>query len=171
MARKKQGSDIPTYDAFFKPVIQALIDLGGSGSIEEINARVYDILRLPDNVLSVPHGEDGRTEVEYRLAWTRTYLKKAGLIDNSSRGVWSIVSSEVRPEHIKPDEIQKKVKEQSRTSGQSNDTPTQEELNTQNVSVEDWKDQILNQLYQIQPAAFERLAQRLLRESGFIQVE
>lgn len=36
---------------------------------------------------------------------------------------------------------------------------------------EEWKEQLLNILYQITPAAFERLAQRLLRESGFFQVE
>ena len=36
---------------------------------------------------------------------------------------------------------------------------------------EEWKEQLLNILYEITPAAFERLAQRILRESGFFQVE
>lgn len=34
-----------------------------------------------------------------------------------------------------------------------------------------WKGEILNKLFNISPSAFERLAQRLLRESGFVQVE
>jgi restriction system protein len=36
---------------------------------------------------------------------------------------------------------------------------------------ENWKQQLLNTLYNISPSAFERLAQRVLRESGFSQVE
>ena len=38
-------------------------------------------------------------------------------------------------------------------------------------NIEIWKDKLLNVLYNITPAAFERLSQRLLRESGFFQVE
>ena len=73
MARKRQYADLPAYDEMMSPVLQALIDLGGSGTIEEINGKVYELLKL---------GEDGtRTEVEYRLAWTRTYLKKYGLLN------------------------------------------------------------------------------------------
>jgi len=34
-----------------------------------------------------------------------------------------------------------------------------------------WEDKLLDVLKNIPPAAFERLCQRLLRESGFIQVE
>src|SRR3546814_13541187 len=42
---------------------------------------------------------------------------------------------------------------------------------TGNDSVEDWQDTLLSVLRRMDPAAFGRLAQRLLRESGFVQVE
>src|SRR3546814_10321340 len=42
---------------------------------------------------------------------------------------------------------------------------------TGNDAVEDWQDTLLSVLRRMDPAAFERLAQRLLRESGFVQVE
>lgn len=32
------------------------------------------------------------TEVEYRLTWTRTYMKKVGILENSSRGVWALTA-------------------------------------------------------------------------------
>jgi restriction system protein len=35
----------------------------------------------------------------------------------------------------------------------------------------DWRDELLTKLKVMDPAAFERLAQRILRESGFIKVE
>lgn len=47
----------------------------------------------------------------------------------------------------------------------------QEETEEEFENKEDWKENLLNILYDITPAAFERLAQRLLRESGFFQVE
>lgn len=33
-----------------------------------------------------------------------------------------------------------------------------------------WREELMNVLLKMEPAAFERLVQRLLRESGFIQV-
>lgn len=41
----------------------------------------------------------------------------------------------------------------------------------QEAAQEDWKDQLLSVLLQLEPSAFERLCQRLLRESGFTRVE
>jgi len=39
----------------------------------------------------IPGGQ-GRTELEYRLAWARTRLKIAGLLTNegSKSGIWSV---------------------------------------------------------------------------------
>ena len=64
--------NVPTFDAFMNPVIQALKDLGGSGTIEEINYKASEIAGLSDEQLEVLHNPEkgGQTEVEYRLAWT-----------------------------------------------------------------------------------------------------
>ncbi len=76
MARRKLNSNIPTFDELLIPTICALQQLGGSGSIEEVNGKVYEIAQIHDDVLQIPHGEDGTiNEVDYRLAWSRTYLK------------------------------------------------------------------------------------------------
>ena len=91
MARRKLNSNIPTFDELLIPTICALQQLGGSGSIEEVNGKVYEIAQIHDDVLQIPHGEDGTiNEVDYRLAWSRTYLKKFGLLENSSRGIWAL---------------------------------------------------------------------------------
>lgn len=50
-------------------------------------------LNLSDEVLDEPHlGSLNQSEVEYQLAWARTYLKNYGIIVNSARSVWSITS-------------------------------------------------------------------------------
>ena len=88
---KKSNSVLPTFDAMFIPTIQALQTLGGSGATEEIYEQVVQILKLSDEVLEILHGSTSQSEVKYRLSWSRTYLKKYGLVENSGRGVWSLV--------------------------------------------------------------------------------
>ena len=70
-------ADIPPYDDLMNPVLQALKKLGGSGTIEEIHSKASEIAGLSDEQLEVLHNPEkgGQTEVEYRLAWARTYLK------------------------------------------------------------------------------------------------
>lgn len=176
MARKKTNNDLPSYDELLVPTVKALQDLGGSGSIEEINNRVYIIAEISDEILQVPHDEKSTvSEVDYRLAWSRTYLKKFGLLENSSRGIWALSKADIDVTKLDHVEIVKTVRDQNKST-QSPKIATTSEKIEQEVSAEvditeEWKEKLLNVLYEITPAAFERLAQRLLRESGFFQVE
>jgi uncharacterized protein (DUF2461 family) len=82
---------MPTYDALMNPLLQALRESPQrSASIRELNDRVYVVAKIPDALLDVMHGETTTREVDYRLAWTRTYLKAFGAIENPSRGVWRL---------------------------------------------------------------------------------
>lgn len=72
-------SMIPSFDNMFRPTMQALQELGGKASIEDLNKKVLHLIELPAEAETIPHtdvGSDRRTEVEYRLAWARTYLKQ-----------------------------------------------------------------------------------------------
>lgn len=71
----------------------ALKSLGGSGYISEIYEKVIELEEFDEEKLAIPHalGKDNRTKIEYNLAWVRTYLKKAGYLENSSRGVQSLI--------------------------------------------------------------------------------
>jgi restriction system protein len=177
MARKKQNKNLPSFDELIVPTVKALVKLGGSGSIEEINTQVYEIAELSDEVLQIPHGVEGTlNEVDYRLAWSRTYLKKYGLLENSSRGIWALVNSDVDVTTLNHIEIVRKVRElekpsQPKTKTEETKTDASEEISEEVNENEGWKEKLLNILYNISPAAFERLSQRLLRESGFSQVE
>jgi len=178
MGRKKQNSNLPSFEELIVPTVKALIELGGSGSIEEINNKVYEITKLPDDILQVSHSGDGTTnEVDYRLAWSRTYLKKFGLLENSSRGIWALLNSDIDVAKIDHIEIVRKVREQNRTIQTKAEIlkktadQIEQEIIEEIDNSEEWKEKLLNILYNITPTAFERLAQRLLRESGFFQVE
>jgi restriction system protein len=176
MGRRKLNNSLPTYDELMIPVVEALVKLGGSGTIEEINTKACELAEIPDEILQILHGEDGTTsEVDYRLAWARTYLKKYGLLENSARGIWALAKADIDVSKLNPDEIKNFVKEQSKpleAKGKEKANGNDEINETEEIeNAEEWREKLLNVLYNISPAAFERLAQRLLRESGFFQVE
>lgn len=176
MARRKNNEDLPTFDQLLIPTLEALKELGGSGIIAEINEKVYSIAKISEDTLQIPHDDNGlQSEVDYRLAWSRTYLKKYGLIDNSSRGVWAISDSDINTKQIDKDLIVKTVRDQHKTSKpkveKESTSETGSDFEGQPSISTDWKEQLLQTILTIKPDAFERLAQRLLRESGFTQVE
>jgi restriction system protein len=155
------------YDDFMNPVILALKQLGGSGTNEEIDSRVGDILKIPSEQLETLHNPEkgGITEIEYRLHWTRTYLKKYGVIDNSSRGICSLTPRGSAIETVDQREVVRVVKEQ---------TKNQKQIDPETDAVVDkevrWQEELLEVILKMPPSSFERLIQRMLRESGFIQV-
>lgn len=168
---------MPSFDQLFNPVIRALRALGGSGNIEEINQKVIELEDIPDSILEIPHGEkeSARSELEYRLAWSRTYLKKYGLIENSIRGIWALSSNASDIEEVVPSEVVKTVREKIAEEKITTVVTVSEGEETQKLEVpeeiQDWKQRLNTVLSLIAPDAFERLVQRLLRESGFTSVE
>ena len=162
----------PTFDDLMNPLLEALRLLGGSGSIEEIYAKTAEVTGLSENVLTQLHDPDksSQTEVGYRLAWARTYLRKYGLLENSSRGVWSLTEKAKNLETVDPSEVVRFVRAIDKQEAPKKRPPdeTVRELSEE----EQWKDKLSDILTQkLTPDGFERLVQRILRESGFIHVE
>jgi restriction system protein len=160
--------EVPTFDALMNPVIEALKSLGGSGTIEEINSKTAEIAGLSDEQLEILHNPEkgGQTEVEYRLAWTRTYLKKYDVLENSSRGVWALTTKGRQLDNVNPNTVRRYVQKKRKER-----TVTVQDDIEEAVTEASWRDELLNTLLEMKPSAFERLVQRLLRETGFIQVE
>jgi len=157
-----------TYDELMNPVLQALRFLGGSGTDEEIDNKVAELVKIPTDQLDILHNPNkgGLTELEYRLMWTRTYLKKFGLIENSSRGIWALTTKASSIEKVDEKEVVRLVRE--RMKKEKHETTGGEDEPDEKV---EWQEELLDIILKMSPSAFERLIQRLLRESGFVQVE
>ena len=93
---------VPSFDALMWPTLQALKAMGGSGTNEELLAKVIEVANIAPVAQAVQHSDHRQTKLSYNLAWAKTFLKKAGAIDNSSRGVWSITS---QGEALSPTEV------------------------------------------------------------------
>lgn len=166
---------IPTYDTFFVPVIQALKDLGGSASNQEIYEKVAENLQISDDVLDVLHNDGPMTKVEYRMRWTQTYLKKDGLITNTAKGIWTLLPAgrEASISHLSgvKNRVREIIKKEKAAKGA---IVEEEEADTDAGKVDEelaWNTELLTVLKAMDPYAFERLAQRILRESGFVKVQ
>ena len=168
---------VPTRKELLNPTLAALRSLGGSASIHEIVTQVTQDLSIPARLVDIPHGDGRRTELEYQLAWARTYLKKYGLLVNSERGVWSLTPAARNVSHIDPDEAARSLALQEKNSRQTlpNDIEVSDEQDPMDEDPKEvdpsWRQTLLAKLQAMPPDAFERLCQRLLRESGFIAVE
>jgi len=162
-------ADVPTFDTLMNPVVQALRSLGGSGTIEEINTRVAEIAGLSDEQLEVLHDPErgGQTEFEYRVAWTRTYLRKYGVLENSNRGVWALTAKGAQLDKVDPKVVRREVQGQRKKAPSVSEDAGIEKTGAGTR----WQDELMKSLLKMEPSAFERLVQRLLREAGFIQVE
>lgn len=157
---------VPKHHELFNPLLKVLWQLGGSASIQEQEDEVASMLKLTESDLTQIH-KGSQTKFSYNLAWARTWPKIYGLLDNSSRGVWSLTEQGQQTKLVEPTIVKQFVtaKYKKGTIKLEKLEPPAEDSNEQ------WKVDVLEYLQGMPPNAFERLCQRLLRESGFIQVE
>lgn len=153
------------------PVLQTIRDLGGSAHLQEINPAVAARMGLTEEQLSIMHSKH-QTEVDYRLAWARNYLKNIGALENSSRGVWSLSDD---GSHMSEQDVLSRLKQYrlalaEQRLARRQITDEEAEGAAEDRDVRDWRDQLLAVLATVSPAGFERLCQRLLREAGFVNV-
>jgi len=173
--------DTPRYYEFMNPVLAALRERGGTLTNEEIVDAVVQLMRLPDDVLERKQQGHNMGEVEYRIAWAKSYLKKAGYLTQSARGAWSLTAEGKATDAVDVRTIRTDVRREYRTRRQEQallhmppGETTTEGASAALVEVEaelGWKQQVLDALLAMPPDAFERLSQRLLRECAFTQVE
>lgn len=150
------STQVPPYNDLLWSALQAVIELGGSASISELDAAVVDREQFTPEVQGVLHGDGPSTEIQYRLAWARTYLKGMGLLTNSQRAVWSVTEKgrQVTEADIKPlhaefvAEGRKKYKAKKSTSKPNID----DQIDQIEAEAEaDWKDKLLETLLAMSP--------------------
>jgi restriction system protein len=163
------------YDDLFNPTLTALHKLGGSGSVGEIEEQVAADLKLTDGQVNEIH-RGNTSKLTYRLAWAKNYLKRFGLLENSSRGVWTLTEEGLKTKSVDKEVVKRKVisddkKERANKlkNGIANLVDEQDDI--EELQKLTWQEEVIEELQKIHPSSFERLCQRLLRELGFQNVE
>ena len=149
--------------------MQILRQSGGSGTTSEVIDRAIELLRIPESEQEVAL-KNGQSRVRNQVQWARLYLVRAGYLDSSRRGIWSLTEKGTQTELAAFDphdvfqvvQAEKKIKELQE--------PFVDEDDESSVEATDYKSELLTLIKALPPSGFERLCQRLLRESGFQEV-
>lgn len=179
MAGKRTNipNGMPNYSDLINPTLDALQTLGGSATNNEIYLEVIKKMQLSEKIIDFLHSDkSSQTEIQYRLAWARTYLKSYGVIEKTQRGVWAILPMHKDTKFVDIDDCVNTVRNLSLSKKDNIDDPKKDKnLEDDGVELPDenkpWRERLYNILLTMNPFAFERLAQRVLRESGFSEVE
>jgi restriction system protein len=174
MATKKHKG--PLFLRFVGPIIETLRELGNSGAPAEVADHVVERMHLSE-AEQEQTTSNGQSRVRNQIGWARFYLAKAGLVDASQRGVWALTEAG-RKAKLDPDAVHtlfKTVHRQFPRKGAEEDEAeeVEEVAGGEDVPIEDdvgYRGRLLAILRALPPGGFERICQRLLRESGFQQV-
>ena len=79
----------PEFIRFFKPILQILKQSGGSGTTSEVIDRAIELLHIPESEQEVTL-KNGQSRVRNQVQWGRLYLVRAGYLESSRRGIWSL---------------------------------------------------------------------------------
>lgn len=75
------------------PILDILKKENRSLSVRELDDRLITEMGISEEQVNIPHNDKSnrkRTELNYRSAWAKTYLKKIGYISNKVIGYWEI---------------------------------------------------------------------------------
>lgn len=170
--KNEEGAQFVKY---FGPLLDALRELGGSGTPDEVVEQIAKDLALPDEVQNalLPSGEP---RFRNQVAWGRFYLVREGLLDSSKRGVWSL-TERGRIAVLTYEQAREiflrwvRIFQDQRRAKAANQEPIAEQVAEGTGSPsKDYRAEVLELLLNLPAAGFERLSQRLLREAGFTQV-
>jgi restriction system protein len=173
--------ELPRHDDLFWPVVRALRQLDGSADNDQLIEKVSELLGLPDELTAIPHKSGPQTEIGYRIAWVKSWLKWGGIVDNPQRGVWVLTElgrsatedevNEVRHRRRAESSAKRKAEHPKPTpvGEPGEDAPANEEL--EGYADDDWQNALLDVIKAMEAPAFERLARLLLLRLGFSHVE
>ena len=119
---------------------------------------------------SLPSGV--QTRFENQVHWARFYLARAGYIDSSQRGVWTLTEKGRSLGAVTPDEVQSIVKDVSAQTKPGDHEGSESEPAPDNTmpATSNYREDLARTLQSLPAGGFERFCQRLLRESGFQEV-
>ena len=84
---------LPTKPVLEEATVYVLTTEGKAITTAEVNRKVAEYLQIPQELLELEGSQGTGTEYSYRMCWIRSDLKKRGIIENPTRGIWRMKSS------------------------------------------------------------------------------
>ncbi len=172
MAKSKESQ--AEFVRWFGPLLDALRQLGGSAIPREAADKIAQNLNLKEEKLDELLNS-GQSRYYNQVAWARQYLAWEGLLDTSKRGIWALST---KGENTKLTDDQAKEifhrwveihRKTRRNKSEQQILEEQEQGEPEDLQPVN-KPDLLQVLQSLSPEGFEKICQRLLRESGFENV-
>lgn len=166
---KKKG---PAFIQYMKPIVESLKKLDGSGNASEVLDMVIEKLNISEEELEITT-KTGIPRTKNRIHWARMYLVKAGLIDSSQHGVWTLTEEGFKTKiesHSDSYQIYKKAKQKFDELKKTKEEDSTIDNEDEGGYGSSYQEDLLKILQNLPPEGFERICQRLLRVSGFKKV-
>lgn len=157
----------PEFLKYINPVLTTLQANGGAGNSSNVIEQVIEKLSITDEELEETTS-NGQSRIRNQIQWARFYLFKAGLIDNTQRGLWRL-SNEGLEKKLSNEDVYtlfKGVQESVKKSPVV--TPKKTEVKFEETTTEDEEHSVglLNLIQSLPASGFEKLCKRLLTEIG-----
>lgn len=161
----------PEFLKYINPVLTSLQANGGAGNSSYIIEQVIDKLGITEAELEETTS-NGQSRIRNQIQWARFYLFKAGLIDNSQRGIWRLTNDGL-DKKLNDDDIYKLFKgvqdivkkvpilKSQKVKPKFENTPTEDEEHSVGL---------INLIQNLSPSGFEKLCKRLLTEIGINEI-
>lgn len=157
----------PEFLKYIKPILLALQSNGGAGNSSSIIDKVVENLGIKEDELEQVTS-NGQSRIRNQIQWARFYLFKAGLIDNSQRGIWRLTNEGLEA-NLTDNDVYKLFKgvqdsvKKTPLKESKKDVVIFEEISTED---EEHSSSLLNLIQNLSPSGFEKLCKRLLTEIG-----
>jgi restriction system protein len=164
----------PQFLRFCIPIVETLQELGGSGQPKEVTNAVLERLHISEREQAQTN-QNGGSRVRNQVAWARFYLAKADLLGASRRGVWAL-TEKGRTAQLSPKAVSQLIKDVQANFPTKDEKPKAVDDETEIIALSEQSGDsagtrpLLDVLRSLPPGGFERVSQRLLRESGFERV-
>ena len=159
------------------PILDALRDLGGSGTPKEVTEKIIVDQNISEKRLSEKISS-GASRFQNQVYWGRQYLVWEGLLESTKKGIWKL-SEKGYATHLSEDDSQKiflkwvnihsERRKKKELSEKKATTLSIEEIDIDETSTAKagYKQELLSILRTMKPLNFEKFSLLLLRENNF----
>lgn len=175
MATQREQAGLPFYPELRCKTLAVLRSMAMPVSNDEVDLAVAQMLQLSNAQRQVMSTNGRQTELAYRVAWARSGLRAIGALDRVGKGTWRLTE---KGEALACDELERQHRQylaNKRLERGKEFPATTADISLQQPDAEsieqDWKDVLLERLFEVSPGGFEHLSAALLRVAGFDDVD
>lgn len=177
----REAAGLPLYPELRWVTLEAIRRLPMPATNDEIDEAVGTNLKMTPVQRAVRAANGAKSELGFRVSFCRSQLKIVGALKSERRGYWRLTSEGVDmdeetverrwAEYLRDRRQEKLGRATRRQVRSSAATGAHGSADDDEPGEAAWNDELLSRLLDMSPGAFERLAQELLRSSGFEAVK